>query len=165
MPIADSLLGELEQEAKATRRVLERVPDAKLSWRPHAKSMSLGQLAQHIAQMPGQISGMATQSPFPLRAFSQEPAPSTAAALQTFDDSMAAARANLAALSDDHLTRPWRAVNGDRVMMEVPTAVMLRTIMLNHWYHHRGQMSVYLRLLDVPLPSVYGPSADENPFA
>lgn len=164
MAIADTLLQELEQEAHATRRVLERVPDAHLDWRPHAKSYSLGQLALHVAQIPGGVATLAMQSPASPPPFVQERAGCSADLVPALEESVRTARSALENASDATMTETWRLVEGDRELMAMPRAAFLRAIMLNHWYHHRGQLLVYLRQLDVPVPSVYGPSADENPF-
>ena len=161
----EQLLQELEQEAQTTRRVLERVPDDRLAWKPHAKSMSLGQLALHIASTPGAIAEISQISPFPMPKFEQPSANSAAELLPALDASLEKARAILRRLDDADLAKLWRVMDGDREVMAIPVGAVLRTIMLNHWYHHRGQLSVYLRQLNVPVPSIYGPSADENPFA
>jgi len=166
MRIVDSILPELQQEAATTRRVLERVPNDKLSWKPHAKSMSLGQLALHVATIPGNISGMIAKEEFQIpSSFDQAPATSTGELLPALDKSVAAASAMLNGLDDRQATAIWKVKRGSAELMALPRIAAIRTIMLNHWYHHRGQLSVYLRALDVPLPSIYGPSADENPFA
>jgi uncharacterized damage-inducible protein DinB len=163
--MSDAFLQELEQEAHATRRALERVPENKLDWRPHPKSMSLGQLSLHIAVMPGAIAELSTQSPFQVKNFTQEPATSTSQLLSTLDESLAKARQVLKNTDDAALGTMWKMVDGEKEIMAIPRAALLRTVMLNHWYHHRGQLTVYLRELGVPVPSIYGPSADENPFA
>lgn len=165
MAMSDAFLQELEQEAPATRRALERVPENKLDWRPHPKSMSLGQLSLHIAVMPGAIAELSTQSPFQMKNFTQEPATSTSQLLSTLDESLAKARQVLKNTDDAALGTMWKMVDGEKEIMAIPRAALLRTVMLNHWYHHRGQLTVYLRELGVPVPSIYGPSADENPFA
>jgi uncharacterized damage-inducible protein DinB len=165
MAMIDAMLQELEREAQTTRRVLERVPNDQLTWRPHKKSMSLGQLALHIATVPGSVAEIAMQSPFSVRQFSQASATTASELLPALDESIGKAKKLLGGLDDAAMTSTWRMMNGDRELMAVPRAAMLRSIMLNHWYHHRGQLSVYLRELDVPVPSIYGPSADENPFA
>jgi uncharacterized damage-inducible protein DinB len=165
MAISDVFLQELEQEAHATRRALERVPENKLDWRPHPKSMSLGQLSLHIAVMPGAIAELSTQSPFQMKNFTQEPATSTSQLLSTLDESLVKARQVLKNTDDAALGTMWKMVDGEKEIMAIPRAALLRTVMLNHWYHHRGQLTVYLRELGVPVPSIYGPSADENPFA
>lgn len=168
MPIVDSFLQELEQEAATTRRVLERVPNDKLDWRPHPKSMSLGQLAQHVATTPGQIAAMVTGASFALPAEFPSPpsAASTEELLKAFEADIAQAKDTLSNWDDAHATAEWTVTNASgKTLMQMPRVGFIRVIALNHWYHHRGQLSVYLRLLDVPLPSIYGPSADENPFA
>jgi uncharacterized damage-inducible protein DinB len=166
MPLADTLIMELEQEAKTTRRVLERVPDDKLTWKPHPKSMSLGRLAQHVATIPGSISGMARLDSFDVEKFSEPPElESTAAIVAAFEESVAQAKANLGATDDSAMMKNWSFNMGGHPIMTVRRIGVYRALLLNHLYHHRGQLSVYLRLLDVPVPSIYGPSADENPFA
>jgi uncharacterized damage-inducible protein DinB len=165
MSTVETLLQELEQEAQTTRRVLERVPDDRLAWKPHDKSMSLGQLALHIASVPGAIAEISQISPFPVPKFEQPSAKSAAELIPALDESLAKARAVLGRLNDADLAKTWRVVDGDREVMAIPVGAVLRSIMLNHWYHHRGQLSVYLRQVGVPVPSIYGPSADENPFA
>jgi len=166
MAIIETLLQELEQEAQTTRRVLERVPDASLGWKPHEKSMSLGQLALHIATVPGAVAEMAAGPGLDMPpAFVQPSAQTSAELLPALEQSLVKARAALGGIDDRRALEPWTLKRGDRVLMSMPRAAVLRTIMLNHWYHHRGQLSVYLRELNVPVPSIYGPSADENPFA
>jgi uncharacterized damage-inducible protein DinB len=165
MAMIEGLLQELEQEAQTTRRVLERVPDNKLTWRPHAKARTLGELALHVAMVPGAVAEIATQAQIQAPEFT-DPSPKNAAELiPALDRSIATAKKVLGGMDDKTLTATWRMMRGDRELFAVPRVGFLRSIMLNHWYHHRGQLSVYLRELDVPIPSIYGPSADENPFA
>ena len=166
MPLIDGLLQELEQEAATTRRVLERVPDAKLAWKPHAKARTLGELALHVAMVPGAVAEFVAQ-PSPVQAPQfADPKPKNASELvPTLDDSIAKAKRLLGKMDDTTIMATWRMMSGDKELLAIPRIAMLRAIMLNHWYHHRGQLSVYLRELDVPVPSIYGPSADENPFA
>lgn len=164
MSMIQGILQELEMEAATTARVLDRVPNDKLAWKPHAKSMSLGQLAMHIATIPGAIASMAQLPEMPLPKFAQASVENAAQLRPLLDESMATARKVLGGMDDAALARTWRLTDGAREVMAVPVGGMLRMIMLNHWYHHRGQLSVYLRQLDIPLPSIYGPSADENPF-
>ena len=166
MKMIDVLLAELDQEVLATKRVLERVPQAQLSWRPHPKSFSLGQLALHVATIPGMVAELAAQSsiPEPPR-FTQAEAATAAELVPALEASVAKARAVLGGLEDAQLMETWRLMAGGKEILAMPRAAVLRMIMLNHWYHHRGQLLVYLRLHNVPLPSVYGPTADENPFA
>jgi uncharacterized damage-inducible protein DinB len=164
MAMIDGLLQELEQEAQTTRRVLERVPQAHLGWKPHEKSMSLGQLALHIATVPGNVAQMIAQPSMQRPAFVQPAATQVSELLPALDESVRKARVALGALDDAAVLATWRVLDGDREIMAMPRIAALRAIMLNHWYHHRGQLSVYLRQLNVPVPSIYGPSADENPF-
>jgi len=165
MSTVELLLQELEQEAQTTRRVLERVPNDRLAWKPHDRSMSLGQLALHIASVPGAIAEISQISPFPVPKFEQPSAKSASELIPALEESLAKARTILGKLDDADLAKTWRVVDGDREVMAIPVGAVLRSIMLNHWYHHRGQLSVYLRQVGVPVPSIYGPSADENPFA
>jgi uncharacterized damage-inducible protein DinB len=166
MRIIDALLAELDQEAHATRRVLERVPQAHLAWRPHQKSFSLGQLALHVATIPGSVAQLAALEVIPEPPRFVQPAPETAAELvPALTASLAQARRLLGGMDDNAMRATWRLQTGGRDLMAMPRAAVLRSILLNHWYHHRGQLLVYLRMHDVPLPSVYGPTADENPFA
>jgi uncharacterized damage-inducible protein DinB len=165
MTLADTFIDELTREAATTRRVLERIPEDKLSWRPHAKSMSLGQIALHVAQTPGGVAELINESPRPIPQPVRAEATSRAELLSALDQSVAGATARLTAWGDQGLMTEWRLEREGQTLMALPRIGMVRAIMLNHWYHHRGQLTVYLRLLDVPVPSVYGPSADENPFA
>ena len=166
MKMIDVILAELDQEAHATRRVLERVPQAQLSWRPHPRSMSLGQLALHVATVPGNVAELASHDTIPEPpAFVQAEAATAAELVPALNASLAKAHQILGGMDDATLNATWRLMAGGREIMAMPRAAVLRTIMLNHWYHHRGQMLVYLRMHNVPLPSVYGPTADENPFA
>ena len=165
MTIADALTQELDMEAATTRRVLERVPDAQMNWKPAEKSRTLGQLAWHIAVNPAGVASLASMSPAQMPNFGPEPTPKSAAELiATLDESVARAKTLLAGMDDAEMTATWTLMAGDKPLMAMPRVAMLRTIMLNHWYHHRGQLSVYLRQLGVALPSIYGPSADESPF-
>jgi uncharacterized damage-inducible protein DinB len=163
MTVADLLL-ELEQEAQATRRTLERVPGERLEWTPHQKSMTLGQLAMHIANIPGAIAEVSRDSFDVNTVIPRPPAESTGQILQTLDESLARARSVLEATHDADLMSPWRMMKGEEVIFAITRGELLRSVMLNHWYHHRGQLTVYLRLLGVPLPAIYGDSADERVF-
>ena len=165
MAIIDGMLQELEQEAQTTRRVLERVPQAHLGWKPHEKSMSLGQLALHVATVPGNVAQMIAQPSMQRPAFVQPAATQASELLPALENTVKQARAALGSMDDAALMATWKVLDGDREIMAMPRIAALRAIMLNHWYHHRGQLSVYLRQLNVPVPSIYGPSADENPFA
>jgi uncharacterized damage-inducible protein DinB len=164
MQIVDSILMELDQESRTTQKLLERIPEDKLSWKPHAKSQSLGVLSMHIAGVPGLISSAAAQDTFE---FSPNPTPepkSRKEVLDTFSQGLAKAKETLKTMDDARMMATWKATMKGVPIMIVPRIGFIRSILLNHLYHHRGQLSVYLRLLDVPVPSIYGPSADENPF-
>jgi len=166
MAMIDGLLQELDREAQTTRRVLERVPGSQLAWRPHPKARTLGELALHVAMVPGGVAELiASPSPAQAPQFT-DPSPKSASELiPALDQSIAKAKKALGGMDDAAVTATWRMMQGDRELFAVPRVALLRSIMLNHWYHHRGQLTVYLRELDVPIPSIYGPSADENPFA
>ena len=166
MNMIDGLLAELEQEAVTTRRVLERVPQSSLSWKPHPKSMSLGQLALHVATVPGTVAELAARDivPEPSK-FVQAEAASTAELIPSLTESVARAKSALGHFDDSRMGATWRLQNDGKDILAMPRVAFVRAIMLNHWYHHRGQLLVYLRLLNQSVPSVYGPTADENPFA
>ena len=166
MKMIDVLLAEMDQEANSTVRVLERVPQALLSWRPHAKSFSLGQLALHVATIPGNVAELAAHDTIPEPPqFIQAEAATAAELVPALKASLAKARQVLGGMDDAKLMETWRLMSGGKELMALPRAAVIRMIMLNHWYHHRGQLLVYLRMHNVLLPSVYGPTADENPFA
>ena len=167
MGISQTLLPEFDHEMANTRKTLERVPEEKLDWRPHPKSMTLGGLASHLANIPSwAVHGLnldeldvAPPGQPPLR---MEEITSRAAALDIFDRNVTAARAALAGASDEHLLKPWSLLSGGRTVMTLPRVAVVRGFVLNHIIHHRAQLGVYLRLNDVPVPSIYGPSADEG---
>jgi len=165
--LLDPMLAEFQEEAAITKRILDRVPGDKLEWRPHAKSMTLGQLCMHIAMIPGNLSRAVQGTGFDIAERNiNPPAPASAADIHTaFETSVAAAEACLSGMSDEDARQNWRLLAKGREIFSKPRTGILRTLLFNHWYHHRGQLSVYLRLLDVPVPVVYGRSADENPFA
>ena len=165
MSISEALLQELEQEAPTTRRVLERVPDGHLTWKPHERSFSLGQLALHVATLPGNVAALSVQPSVQVPPFVQPEAKTVREVLAALDESLALAGTTVRAFDDASMAATFRIMAGTREVMALPRAAFLRAIMLNHWYHHRGQLAVYLRQLDIPVPSIYGPSADENPFA
>jgi uncharacterized damage-inducible protein DinB len=165
MSVSQAFLQEFDHEAKTTRRVLERVPADKFDWKPHPKSMSLGELAMHTAMTPGMICGWACADEFQFTGDKTPVPASTADVVAAHDQSVTKYKEVLGQLGDAGLSRDWKASAGNQTIFEMPKAALVRSIALNHWYHHRGQLSVYLRLLDVPVPSIYGPSADENPFA
>jgi len=163
MQFADVLAGELKQEAATTARLLERVPSDKLEWRPHAKSSSLGDLAYHIGALLSLAKTVLQQSDLDVSA----PRPKTPRDVppadlyrRNLDDFLSL----IGSMDNDQMMQPFHFHFGDKTIMNAPKAAMIRTLLLNHTYHHRGQLSVYLRLLDVPLPSIYGPTADENAF-
>lgn len=165
MSLAATLIQELDHEAATTRRVLERIPDAKLGWSPAPKARTLGELAMHIATSPGGVMALAAQNPAGMPEMGETVATSTAQVIQSLDESLAAAKRLLEPMSDADLTETWRVRANGREIMALPRVEFLRAVLLNHWYHHRGQLTVYLRLLGESVPSIYGPSADENPFA
>jgi uncharacterized damage-inducible protein DinB len=164
MKLSESILTELDQEAQTTKRVLDRIPDDKLGWRPHPKSFSLGQLALHIASVPGGVTTIVMQDSVEAPNFAQAEPRTRQEVLDTFSKSLETAKGNLKTMDDARLAATWRLTRGGKVVMSAPRGAFLRSVLLNHLYHHRGQLSVYLRMLDVPVPSIYGPSADENPF-
>lgn len=161
----EPLISELQQEARTTRTLLERVPGDKLAWKPHEKSMSLGELAIHIARLPGGMAKVAQLPELDISKRNPPPAPaaSTGEILATFDESIAAATAYIQALTPEDAGAPWTLRFKEKTLFTGPRTAMLRTMLFNHLYHHRGQLSVYLRLLDVPVPVIYGRSADEGP--
>ncbi len=159
-----AILDELEQESKTTLKVLERVPEDKLGWKPHPKAYSLGQLALHIASVPGGIATAVSDDSMELPKFQQPEAKSKAEILETFAKSLSTAKEKLGEMDDARAFASWSMMRNGQVVMSMPRIAFIRSVMLNHQYHHRGQLSVYLRELDVPVPSIYGPSADESPF-
>ena len=163
----DSIVNELCQEATITKRVLECVPRDRLEWKPHPKSMSLGQLALHIASIPGNLSKMAQLEEFDAsQANFEPPTPgSLEEILATHEASVRLAQDYFNSVDEPTMQRSWRLTAKGREVFTVPRNELIRSIMLNHLYHHRGQLSVYLRLLEIPVPVIYGRSADENPFA
>ncbi|HEX8384916.1 MAG TPA: DinB family protein [Rubricoccaceae bacterium] len=161
-PLRDVAFGDLAAELAITRRVLERLPEDHLGWAPHEKSKTLGSLGAHVALLPAMLAAMLTTDEFDVAA-PRPPAPQTAGAiLAAFDQTSAALAAAVAAASDEDLAGTWTLRSGPRVITSGTRAANLRTLGLSHMAHHRGQLTVYLRLLDVPVPSVYGPSADEG---
>ena len=165
MTIAQSLLAEFETQAAITRRFLERLPEDKLTWKPHEKSMSAGQLAYHLAFVPGGVIRFVQKNPAQAPDFANFPQPaSRQEILKTFDDSVATVRDLLPKLDDARMTETWRMFAKEREVLAQPRAEFLRDVMFSHWYQHRGQFSVYLRLLNVAVPASWGPSADEPPI-
>ncbi len=160
------LLAELEQEAIATERMLERVPAEKLSWRPHERSMSLGQLALHVATIAGSIGNFLETEGFDVNDADFTPAQpeSKDEIMGGFAEGQQNARTKLEGLTNDGALSEWRLTKGEEQLWALPKVALARTLMFNHLYHHRGQLSVYLRLLDIPVPATYGQSADESQF-
>jgi len=161
MSISETLLPEFDQEMATTRRVLERVPSDKAQWKPHEKSFAVGHLAQLVARMPGWITSTLTQSKLDLSKFAGYSFEKTEALVEVFDRNVAEARAAIARASDKDFDAPWSLMMGDRELMKLPRGAVTRQN-ISHLVHHRGQLTVYLRLLNVPVPSIYGPTADER---
>jgi uncharacterized damage-inducible protein DinB len=170
MKLNELFLAELEREAASTRRTLERVPEGRNDWKPHEKSMELGYLASLIAQMPGWITMMVEQDEFDLKSPAAQVFKATAnwskrgELIAALDQGVARARAALRKASDEHLLTNWKFKVGDHVVSESPRHVMIRDSVFSHLAHHRGQMTVYLRLNGAAVPALYGPSADEGKF-
>ena len=165
MPLVDTLLPEFDREMTTTRTVLERVPEDRFDWKPHVKSFSLGALATHVATLPtwgtetlarSEIDIGGPQTPVPMSSRTE--------LLAAFDRNAAAARAALAGKTDAELAAMWSLKRNGKTVFSMPKNAVLRAFVLSHLIHHRGQLTVYLRLLDVPVPSIYGPSADEPAF-
>jgi uncharacterized damage-inducible protein DinB len=158
------LLPELDHELEITRKCLERVPFAKFDWKPHPRSMSLGQLATFLAVLPSWITITIGQTSLDLGSPPQAPpAPSSAEGLLgLFDGNAAAARAALKSASDEHILQPWTLLQSGQTLLTQPRLAVLRFFAINHLIHHRGQLTVYLRMNDVSVPAIYGPSADEG---
>ena len=162
MSLAEAMLREFETQAPITRTYLERLPEDKLFWKPHERSMSAGQLALHIAVVPGGVVRGAAQNPAQAPDFNNIPQPSTVGEILTrFDESIATVRSVLPQFDDARMEDIWRLMQDDREVLAIPRGQFVRNVMLNHWYQHRGQFSVYLRMLNVAVPSSWGPSADE----
>jgi uncharacterized damage-inducible protein DinB len=165
MKLTDLFLAELEQEAAATRRALERVPDGRYDWKPHEKSMTLGYLAELVARMLSWPVFMINKDELDL-ATQEKPRPlrTSRELVDALDQGLAEAREALANTTDEHLMTPWRMLVGGKVVSEQPRHLALRFGVFNHLAHHRGQLTVYLRLNDAQVPSIYGPSADDGSF-
>ncbi len=169
MALSDALLPEFDLEMKNTRRTLERVPDDKFDWKPHEKSTSMGGLATHISNIPNWVSYTIGQDSLDLAPEgkslpSAEPAKSQSDLLNLFDSNVSKARAAIAEASDAELMKNWTLLSNGKQLLTLPKIAVLRSFVMNHEIHHRAQLGVYLRLNDIPVPSIYGPSADENPF-
>ena len=164
MPIANEFLAEFETQAPITRKFLERLPEDKLTWKPHQKSLSAGQLAYHIAFVPGAIVQFVRNNPAEAPKSFEFPQPATVAEiLKAFDESVEAVRTQLPQFDDAAMREHWRMIAGGRQVLAQPRCEFVRDVMLSHLYQHRGQFSVYLRLLNVAVPASWGPSADEAP--
>ena len=169
MGLSESLLPEFDNEMVGTRKTLERVPDDKSDWKPHEKSMAMGGLATHLSNIPTWANFTIDQDSLDLAPGGKpmppmELAKSNEELLATFDANVAKARAAIAGASDAELFKPWSLMTNGNTIMTMPKIVVLRNFVMNHLIHHRAQLGVYLRLNDIPVPSIYGPSADENPF-
>ncbi len=160
------MLDEFVKEAETTKKILDRVPADKLAWKPHDKSMTLGQLALHIAKVPGAIAYITKSDRFDASQNNFDPPiPQNLAEIHAaLEQSVHDVQQTLTETSNVFAQADWHLMLGEKEVMTLPRAAVWRALMLNHWYHHRGQLSVYLRILDVAVPSIYGPSADENPF-
>lgn len=166
MAISESILPEFDHEMGTTRKVLANLDDGKLGWKPHDKSMSMGDLATHLINIPGWAGMTLNADSFDLNpaggeAYREPAITSKDQALELFDKKVAEARAAIAGASDEVMMQPWSLLSGGETIFTMPKVVVLRSFVLNHNVHHRGQMSVYLRLNDIPVPSIYGPSADD----
>jgi uncharacterized damage-inducible protein DinB len=161
MPIADMVLPEFDQEMATTRRVIERVPTEKGTWKPHPKSFSLGHLTQLVATMPGWLTNAVSETSLDLARYPGYTYEKTEDLLKTFDKHVKEARKALASARDSDFQIEWSLKRGDQVFFSAPRAVIVRQT-INHLVHHRGQLTVYLRLIDIPVPSIYGPTADEK---
>ena len=163
MTLSGPLVEELKHEAAGTRKMLELITDDKLGWQPHDKSMTLGRLAAHIAEIPGWLNETIKFDELDVSTsgFSPEPLEDTAALLQAFDETLDKGLQALQAATDENLLGLWKLRHGDQVFFTMPRIGVVRGMVLNHIVHHRGQLSVYLRLLNIPVPGMYGPSADD----
>lgn len=166
MPINESLIAEFQQEAASTRKILERVQEKDFSWKPHEKSMSLGELSHHLAEISTWTGVTIEQEEFDFSKMDYKPPVQTTTAnlLKFFDDNLNNALDTLKKASDEKLSGTWTMKNGDKVYFTLPKMAVIRSFVLSHTIHHRGQLSVYLRLLGIPLPQIYGPTADESSF-
>jgi uncharacterized damage-inducible protein DinB len=166
MALKDALLPEYDNEMGTTRRLLERVPEADLAWKPHEKSFSLGQLVSHIANVPHWIDATCDVTVFDVATIGDDGRPkepkSIADLLKTFDANVKKGRQKIDAQTDAAMFVQWTLKQGDQQILTMPRVAVLRSFIMNHLIHHRGQLTVYLRLRNVPLPSIYGPTADEG---
>lgn len=169
MALSDSLLPEFDNEMKNTRKTLERVPGDKFGWKPHEKSFAMGALAGHLANLPSWGSLAIDADSFDMAPGGEQvktpPLDSLQQVLATFDENVAKTRKAITNASDPDLLKPWSLLSNGNTILTMPKIAVVRNFVLNHMIHHRAQLGVYLRLNDIPVPSIYGPSADENPFA
>ena len=166
MTIGQMIAAELKQEANSTRKMLERIPADKFFWKPHDKSMTLARLAGHVVEMLMWTGVTLTQDELDFAKSDFQPKEYTEASelVTDFDKNIADATVMLSSASNETIMQNWKLRNGEEIYFELPKAVVLRSMVMNHIIHHRGQLSVYLRMLDIPVPSIYGPSADEQIF-
>jgi uncharacterized damage-inducible protein DinB len=164
MPIYESFLMELKEEAKATKKLLERVPEKSFSWKPHEKSFTLSRLASHVAELPGWVTFTLDNDELDFGKYKYTPPEisSTSDLIKLHEDNVSMAIKSLESTKDEEFAKIWTMKNNEIIYFSLPKIVVLRSFAYNHMYHHRGQLMVYLRLLDVPLPGVYGPTADEK---
>lgn len=165
--VLDAVVNEFREEGAITKRVLDRVPGDQLTWKPHEKSMSLGQLAWHVATVPGGLARILQQDSFDVsqRALVPPSPNSLEEVLTAYEQNIRDGEQFLSSLTPEKASEKWHLLRNGKELFARPRIEVVRTIMLNHWYHHRGQLSVYLRLLNVPVPVIYGRSADEDPTA
>jgi uncharacterized damage-inducible protein DinB len=164
MAMIQSMIEEMELEGATTRRLLQRLPQEHLGWKPHAKARPLGELAMHIATVQPVLAGKLQSASADAASAPRDTPQTTDEIVAAFDEGLASAKSLLAKLSDDDLGSTWSLLREGKPVFTMPKIAVVRTVILNHVYHHRGQLSTYLRMLDVALPSIYGPTADDRPF-
>jgi len=160
-----NLIAEMEFEITSTSRLLELVPEDKLTWKPHERAMSLGELAFHVAVIPGNLLSFADEGKTKIEVFLHHHIPSSKKEIvESFPDSIKKARLTLEKATGDWGSTNWELLKDGKSILTMPRSLMCRLLVFNHWYHHRGELVIYLKTLNIPIPSIYGPSADENPF-
>ena len=164
MPINETLLTELEHEASSTKKMLERVPAEKFDWKPHEKSFSLGRLAAHVAELHSWVGFTVNHDELDLATMNYKPAEvhTSSDLMKLFEDQLSQAKQDIQNVSDETMMKAWTLRNKDQVYFSMPKIAVLRSMVVKHIVHHRAQLSVYLRLLDIPVPGMYGPTADER---
>jgi uncharacterized damage-inducible protein DinB len=162
MAISDALLPEFDHEMANTRKTLERVPEGKFDWKPHEKSGTMGWLATHVARLPSWAVITLQQDSIDIGTPDATPGPAQGELLQVFDKNVAEARAAISGAKDEQFLEPWSLLNNGKTIFTMPKVAVLRSFVMNHLIHHRAQLGVYLRLNNIPVPSLYGPSADEG---